>query len=246
MRRWLNQMLWCLFLELILCHFSLQMDDEKDERGICGDAANDDRKAAGSDYCEWRHWHVSKVCHLLCWDWVGGGHKNGFVCSSVLPYVLTSVHPFVHHSFMITMHFQTNHSGDWSQTWWIHSSWYSTELINFLITLCWILIISWPLICQAVSEKAFPGLWLVEQFLHIICQQTDTRIELKFYEISLIDYRPPPAWLTLLCFAEFQPRSPTPKSPSSITSVSDHLDILHRTWQYHSQAMCKISKIFDN
>ena len=42
-----------------------------------------------------------------------------------------SVHLFVHHTFVVSAQFQTNCSGDWSQTWCVRSLWYSTDLINF-------------------------------------------------------------------------------------------------------------------
>ena len=53
--------------------------------------------------------------------------------------------------FVVSADFRKNCSGDWSQTWWIHSLWYSPGMINFLFIFLWISAFSWPLIYQAVS-----------------------------------------------------------------------------------------------
>ena len=36
-----------------------------------------------------------------------------------------------HHTFIMSTHFQTNSPGDLSETCWIHSSWYTADLVDF-------------------------------------------------------------------------------------------------------------------
>ena len=91
-----------------------------------------------------------------------------------------SIHPSVCLShLLVATHFRTNRPRDWYQTWWIHSLWYSSDLINF-----WSCSNEFPL---------FPGFRLVEQFPHI-CQQNTIQIGLIFNEPT--HYEPPQAWLT--------------------------------------------------
>ena len=75
-----------------------------------------------------------------------------------------SVHSFgcwpiylsTHQTLMVSTHFQTNSPGDWSQTCWIHSSWYSADLVDF-----------WS--CSAASQP-FSGLRFVDMIsISCIC-----------------------------------------------------------------------------
>ena len=77
------------------------------------------------------------------------------------------------------MHFQTNRLGNWSQTWWIHSLWYSLDLINF-----------WT---HCTDLPLFLGLWLVEQFL---CMSGQTAQGIDFNLCGYICYGTPQAWWT--------------------------------------------------
>ena len=101
----------------------------------------------------------------------GGGYWNGLVC----PDTLLSIH----HTFVVSANFWINCVGDWSQTWWMHSLWYSSGLVIF---------------CSGFKEfQLFPGLWFVEQFMYI-WRQTADQIELKI--IKQIYKGPPLAWIT--------------------------------------------------
>ena len=83
--------------------------------------------------------------------WLGGTIRMGLsVPSSILL--------FICHTFVVSTHLQTNHSGDWYQTWWIHSLWYSTYLIS--LWLCY------------TKFLLFSGVWFVKQFPHIFRQTT--------------------------------------------------------------------------
>ena len=92
-----------------------------------------------------------------------------FACLSPVNCNALSVHPFVcssdGHTFVVSAHFRTNSSRDWSQTWWIYSLYYSLGLINF---------------CSRSAEfSPVASRWLIEQFPHI-GRQTADLIELKF------------------------------------------------------------------
>ena len=81
---------------------------------------------------------------------------------------------------MVSMHFQSNHSWDCYETWWMHLVWCSPDLIDF----------------RSYSSEfpLFASLWFVEQFPRI-CRQTTDRIRLKFGRQT--HYRPSQAWLIL-------------------------------------------------
>ena len=62
--------------------------------------------------------------------------------------------------FVVSLHFQTNSSWDWYQTLWIHSFWYSPNLINFWSCSTEFLLFPWPLIVGAVSAHLQTNHWL--------------------------------------------------------------------------------------
>ena len=75
-----------------------------------------------------------------------------------------SIRPYVRQNFVVSAHFQTNRSWDWSQTWWIHSLCHS-GIIPF---------------CSCPHESLlFTDLWFIEQFPRI-CRETVDQIELKW------------------------------------------------------------------
>ena len=79
------------------------------------------------------------------------------------------------------MHFWTNCSGDWSQTWWIHSLWYSPHLMNF-----------WSRSTE-LRPGPFSGLLLVEQYPRISWQ---TMLGIDFKLGGYIHYGTPQVWLS--------------------------------------------------
>ena len=82
------------------------------------------------------------IQHGDCWD--VRSYRNGLVHLSIYHPLRLSVCPSRFCGFST---FQTNNSGNWSQTWWIHLLWYFPDLINLV---CRTTTISWPLIGGAV------------------------------------------------------------------------------------------------
>ena len=87
-----------------------------------------------------------------------GGYRKG---------VWLSVCPSIYHTSKLCINYRTNRPGIWLQTWWIHSLWFSSDLINF-----WLFPIEFIL---------FPGLWLIKQFVYI-CRQAANQVELKIWK----------------------------------------------------------------
>ena len=50
---------------------------------------------------------------------------------SVHSFGCSPVYLSTHHTFIMSTHFQTNSPGDLSETCWIHSSWYTADLVDF-------------------------------------------------------------------------------------------------------------------
>ena len=79
-------------------------------------------------------------------------------------------------------HLLKNHSGDWSQTWLIHSLWYGPAT-NFW----WLMLSKFGHTSHSAEIRSYAPLWFVEQFPH-------------FYGEPLMGLKStqglPPAWLT--------------------------------------------------
>ena len=116
------------------------------------------------------HWTRNVVPYSDCWPaqashhllqtvfflspvlWLGGTIRMGLFVRSSIPL-------FICHTFVVSTHLQTNRSGDWYQTWWIHSLWYSTYLIS--LWLCY------------TEFLLFSGVWFMKHFPHIFRHTTE-------------------------------------------------------------------------
>ena len=169
----------------------------------------------------WVAWNWKKKVKNRAWNWTNswksetyiifcfpftelwGDYRNGLVCWSVHS---VAVWLSVRHTLVVSVHFQTNLSGDWSQMWWIHSlhillifchsqlNFLACDWLNsFFVFANKLLIRLGPnLVDQLIMGLPrpdfwscstdfllFPDLWLVKQFL-CICRQTIDRIDVKF------------------------------------------------------------------
>ena len=100
----------------------------------------------------------------------------------------------------VSVHLQTNCLSDWPQIWWMYSLCDSPGLVEFWYSVFWlvkklscILLIRWTSnladeLIMGLPVKfwscftellLFPGLWLMQQFLHI-CRQIADQIDIRF------------------------------------------------------------------